>query len=187
MPSLVLTADAREAFSMIANLPEKVQKKILPKAARASAAPQVKMAKQILRTVTKRRTGLLEKSIGVRKRKAKWNRFEVAMIVGPRAKIKGYTRAGDKVWPIKYSHLVEMGHRLAIGKTSNKTTRGEVLPRRNGRIYGWLGRQHQSSVAARPFLKPAVEGTSAAVIAVFAAKVKAEIANANNYFQKVKK
>jgi HK97 gp10 family phage protein len=102
-------------------------------------------------------TGLLRKSLG-KKTKTYPNKGTVVVAIGPRTGFRRLVRVKGKLVrrnPTKYAHLVEFGSRPhTVGK-------GSSLRKRRQR-----GVMHPG-VAARPFLRPALDTTAQAAIAAF--------------------
>lgn len=130
-----------------------VQNTVLRAAIRKACGPLAKAAKQNAPTRKRRAkdgpTGLLKKSIGFRVVRTK--RGVIVGLVGSRRRFMGYAGKKKRV-PANYAHLVEFGHRIAVG---GKLLRIEQPGKRrrsqaNETIVGSSG-----FVPGRPFMRPA--------------------------------
>lgn len=167
-----LTADDRIALEGLANAAARVEQKILPVAARAAANVQAKLARTKAKQAFRDRTGLLRKSIrvftGIKVKGA------VTMLVSAKKNVVG-TYRGKTVRPVKYLHLVELGHEIAIGPTG-RSQRGFVLQHKvRGVFYGTPGTSG-GFVVARPFLSVAYRLSESAAQNAFTQKVREEFA-----------
>lgn len=109
-------------------------------AARKAMAPAVRSVKAKLTGKSKRSSGALKASIGL---KSQRRGRRVNIYVGPRAsttrEFDGRTRR-----PVRYAHLVEFGHRIVRkGQKLKRGRRGELKEKFTG-----------SYVKARPFMAP---------------------------------
>lgn len=176
----------------LANMPSVFLLKILPPAIRAGAKPMVRGAKnQVYLGGAQKRTGLLKKSIGV-KQYTNRNKGQVVGLVGARygfrsevtIPVRRHFRGGRSqiysrtvmVDPANYSHLVEGGHRIAVG-ASGRSEKGVALSRtrtfRGGRqkfSEGTANVLEKTTVAPRPFLGPAFRLTKNVVQKEFTKK-----------------
>ena len=100
----------KDVMKKLSKLPEKVQKRVVTGAVRASAKPIVQEAKRLVPV----KTGNLKKSIGITKIRSK-SKTEVVFAVSPRktAKYDGF-----------YGRFVEFGHVL---KEKGKGKKGKVI------------------------------------------------------------
>ena len=152
MPAITIEGDAA-LKALIRSLPNRAITECA-KAMRAVAKPIISAARAGLRKNRGVDTGLLKKSIGVRALKVdrKFNR--IYMYIGPRGPGKqgfvGFKRDGKtKHVPLYIAHLIEFGHKIALG---GKLTRRA----RSGRVTPGSG-THSGTVQGIPFLRPAVD------------------------------
>lgn len=166
-----------QLIKRLANMPKVFLGKIIPPAIRTACKPMVRAAKnQVYLGGAQKRTGLLKKAIGV-KQYTNRKKQEVVGIVGARYGLRSevtmpvrrtfigarrthYTRTfiAD---PANYAHLVEKGHRIAVG-ASGRSEKGVAFSRirrfRGGKekFYEGTASEHtKTTVAPRPFLRPA--------------------------------
>lgn len=148
-----------EARRNLQHLGEQMRKRILRKAVRAAAKLIEKAAKS--HADASKDTGLLKKSIGTVVRVYRGG-DKVIAVIGPRV---GFRRVidGRVMDPTKYAHLVENGvkpHALGKGSSLRKKTQA--------------GQGHPG-FAAKPFLRPAIDGNKAAANAAIARVVAEEL------------
>lgn len=161
----------------LANTPKVFLGKILPPSIRAAAKPMVRAARnQVYLGGAQKRTGLLKKSLGM-KQYTNRQRGQVVGIVGARhgfrsevtVPVRRQFRGGRShiysrtfmADPANYAHLVEGGHRIAVGM-SGRAEAGVKFSRtrrfRGGRekFYQGTATEHtKTMVTPRPFLRPA--------------------------------
>lgn len=145
-----------ELHAVLQKLPDAMRTRILADGVREGARPVVRSIKAA--AGRSKLTGALQKSIGAVVRKYPKNSNAVAIIGAERAYFKGgkwvkkgqSARGGDN--PANYAHLVEYGHRIAVGGRL-KRTNGRGAPA-TGKAGGF--------VPAKPFMRP---GTAAATAA----------------------
>ena len=144
-----------EVRSALRGIPDKLKKRILPKAIRDGLRIYVRAVKGALRSV--RRTGLLAKA-----QKSKVKTYPSGITVG----LAGTDRdtmgelRGKLVWPNKYAHLVEYG------------TKSHSQPKRKG-VNGKPVR-HPGSKAVR-YQERTWRSTKAAVAGAILLRVKSEL------------
>lgn len=172
----------KQLIMRLENTPKVFISKILPPAIRAGARPMVRAAKnQVYLGGAQKRTGLLKKSIGVKQYTNK-KRGQVVGLVGARhgfksevtVPVRRHFRGGRSgiysrtftADPANYAHLVERGHRIAVG-ASGRAEKGVKFARvrrfRGGRekFYEGTATEHtKTMVAPRPFLGRAFKQTS---------------------------
>lgn len=166
------TRDIGALTGVLRALPKDVQKRILAPAVKAACQPIEVAAKRFARRSED--TGALRQSIAT-KVKA-YPTGVVVGLVGPR---RDYFVRGRKVTafgailgrkelrrPANYAHLVEFGHRIAVGGR---------LKREDGRGRAATGTEG-GFVPARPFIRPAVITTRAAQQAAFDSAIAAGLA-----------
>lgn len=168
---IAIDSNIAGAIGMLERLGPEVVNKVLPKACRAGATPQAKAARAFLRKVTKKRTGLLGRSLAIRTVR---KQGRVLAVVLPRKGFGGITAQGKKVYPLKYSHLVELGHRIALGPSGRSENFFVLKHSRRNKFYG-LPATVGGFVKPRPFLKPAFDSTTVAALVQFAFKVRSEL------------
>ncbi len=137
-------------------LPVELQQKVMAIALARAAKPLVNAAKMF--ALRSKRTGALVESLGAIVKKDKSG--GAYAVIGPR---RGYFRGGKKLGkgedargadaPANYAHLVEFGHRTALGGT---------LTRKSGRGKKGAG-QEGKFVPPRPFMRPALLAAGDAV------------------------
>lgn len=146
-------------------LDREVQKKLnrafrrFPKAASRASQTAATYASRILvsaarQNIKSERTGLLKKSIGTKKLIYR-NGGVVVIAVGPRSTISGQDKKGNKIWPIKYAHLVELGtkpHKIISG---GFVMGGKWIP-------PGVVMDHPGAVP-KPFMRPAYDNKKYAV------------------------
>lgn len=136
MPAIEIEGDA-ELIALIQSLPERVLTEV-GKSMRAAAKPIISSARGNLRKGHGLLTGLLKKSLGIRKLIANRKEMRVYMYLGPRGPKQGFVGIKDDGEsyhiPLYIAHLVEFGHRT--------------------RTKGPNGTQF---VDGKPFLRPAVD------------------------------
>jgi hypothetical protein len=178
------TAEVEDVLRRLARVEPAIERKVLPSACRAGAAPQAKAAKRILRGMisnySKPRSGMLAKSLRVRAGKRTHRGVVTAIVMAGRKDVGIYKGKTNK--PSKYQHLVELGHRIVVRQSGGKTERGFVLKRADGReIGGSLGR-HAGNVPPRPFLNRAFEQTKYLAVAAFTKVVKEKLDKSDALF-----
>lgn len=134
------------AFRML-SLPGKIQKNVIGQALARGAAPIIKAARALVPV----RFGLLKRSLGVKRRSYTGGATQMA-IIGARSEIRT-----AKDWPVKYSHLVELGtkpHSIKLGKALELN--GVPLPA--GTVI------HHPGAKPKPFLRPAIQGQAQAAL-----------------------
>lgn len=173
----------KEVLALLRDLPPKVRTRIVRKAIRFAAIPAIDAAR-VLAPVD---TGALKASIDVRfiaRRRGEW----AAAAIGPRA-MKGMfiiSRAGKlrrvrKLSaarlaaggaergarllarnPRNYAHLVEFGHAIVAGGRLARP--GRKAPKQLGKAIG--------RVAARPFMRPALDATEDGILALARLRIR---------------
>lgn len=146
----------KELIRSIGNLPDKVFRKGLLKAGRFAVKPIIGTARANIPVDT----GTLKKSIGLKVKVYKQSGV-AAFVVGPRSGF-ATTDGKRKLDPRYYAHLVERGHVIRPPATFKSR-------------FGTLKAAVTGQVAARPFLKPAIESQSSVVVGRLAADLGAFI------------
>lgn len=157
-PTITLSG-ADGLIELLQTLPEK---KLLPAIAqgmRAVGSKTMRDARKHLRKDYGLDTGQLRKSLGVRKVMTVKRELKVIMYLGPR---RGFgivhPKTKKKHDPFYIGHLVEFGHRIAVG-ASGRPEKGVRFTRisAKGRTYRVGTAVSGGIVKARPFLRPAVD------------------------------
>jgi HK97 gp10 family phage protein len=159
----------KEIDRALKRFPEKLQKKALNKAVRASTKPTIKAAKQFAQK--SRKTGALQRNIKTRRGKAKFNK------------------------DASITYLIGVEHGRVPKKGLNETFRGQTRTRR-GKLrrltvrerrgedpfyFQWVefGFRHRGGgrVPARPFLRPALKRTQARSTAIMRRELRKFVDN----------
>ena len=174
MPGITLEGD-EEFAALVKQLPN-VAISDCSKALRKVGKGVVSRARSMLRKGAGVRSGQLRKSIGVRSVKAYRKENKVVMYIGPRKGFETRIRVLEfdafgrkrvalrKIDPTKYAHLVEFGHRIAVGQ-SGRSENGYKFTRtsRIGKVYRAKGYENEADnagvVKAIPFLRNAIDGS----------------------------
>ena len=174
MSQVVVISDASHALSVLAQLPDKIERRVVSKATRFAANPMLSAARRNAKAAFTARSGLLRKSLTLKK--ARTPKHITKYYVGPSRKLIG-THKGKKRWPLKYAHLVELGHRIAVGRRGGLSEKGaKLLHKRTRQQYGRRMAVHVGDVAPRPFLTPAFEAARGNVEPRFAEATAKELA-----------
>lgn len=156
---------------------KKVRKKLVRKAASEGGKVILKAAKSNLTT---RRTGQLRRSLG-RKVKVYRGSGKAVAIVGARKGFKSTDEQGKPVDPVNYAHLVEFGRKAVKAGTQTRTDKrsGEVRRKETGKVMlrfaiggDLVFARSARAVAARPFMRPAIDQSHAAVKAAMANAIR---------------
>jgi HK97 gp10 family phage protein len=140
----------KELNRRLGRLSEALQKKVLRKAVRK---PGRLIANAARRKIRHEETGLLKKSLGVYVKLYKGSWTAVA-IVGPRKSVIGSkgevypSRRSNKVWPVKYAHLVEGGTKPHDNPPFQRWGTGKWVHMPRGRHPG---------AKPKPFMEPAFD------------------------------
>lgn len=176
----------------LANTPKVFLGKILPPSIRAACKPMVRAARnQVYLGGAQKRTGLLKKAIGV-KQYTNRSKGQVVGIVGARhgfqsevtVPVRRQFRGGRShiysrtfmADPANYAHLVEGGHRIAVGRSGHaekgvKFSRTRRFRGGKEKFYEGTAIEHtKTMVTARPFLGPAFRQTYRLSEKIFNAK-----------------
>ena len=149
-------------IELLRSLPEKQLLPAVNKGMRAVGSKTIRDARKHIKKGHGYDTGQLKKSLGVRKILTIKKESKVIMYLGARGKFAiTHPKTKKKHNPFFIAHLVEFGHRIAIGRSggSEKNVafarlRLGVLKLGKGKTAAWTG----GFVRARPFLRPAVDG-----------------------------
>jgi hypothetical protein len=142
---------------------ERVAKRVVPRALKKGAAPILAQAGHFARTprtATGMRFGGLAQSLGF---VIRTYQQKTLCIMGP-LRDRVFTRLGKKEVPANIAHLVEFGHRIAVGGSLARSNRPEPRKRRKA-----APRRGASGgfVQGQPFMRPAWDaGKSAAQTAI---------------------
>lgn len=173
---------AEKAIANFGELKRAVQNRVLRKAVRAGSAPCVRAAKRggTFNDVT----GVLRKSATVKIQT--FSSGITSAIIGPKNKVSSAVDLGSHNFkkknrsvsrnPALYAHLVELGHRIAIGQ-SGRSQKNFVLKRRG---VDWVkaGKSTGSSggfVAPRPFMLNAFNASKSQQLSALTSKFEAEV------------
>jgi hypothetical protein len=145
-------------IELLQTLPEKQLLPAISKGLRAVGSKTIRDARKRLTKNHGLDTGALKRSLGVRKVLTLKKESKVIMYLGPRRGHATTKKGGKKHDPFFIGHLVEFGHRIAVGR-SGGGEKGVRFERRNkrGAIYRAGTATSGGMVKPRPFLKPAVE------------------------------
>lgn len=169
------TVYAEQCLKALAAETMRIERKVLPKALKAGVRQQQIAAKSKAGTMFSQRTGLLRKSLKTSKYKKRSGKGVLTFKVMPDPKVKGEHK-GKKAWPVKYSHLVELGHRIAASRAGGRSAKGfTLLHKRTGRMYGKTLAHHAGNVSPRPFLLASFNVSRAASVRAFADKIAEEL------------
>lgn len=155
---------------------------VVATAERRAMKPVIAQARQLVR----RESGTLARSLGAITKKYP-GKAVVITVVGPRThmgrvvEIDGHPQYRD---PVKYSHLIEFGHRVAR-KGTVLLRRGESIQKAKRRAAGMTDKEGKpnphrlgtaaGSVPAFPFILPAFKGQQAAIIARYREELAVEL------------
>ncbi len=130
---------------------ERVEKRAVKRAVRAAAKPIVATIKSNLLQQGSQRSGVTRESIGAVIRSYKGSAITVA-VMGPR---RGFetTYRGRAHDPAKIGHLIERGHKAT----------------------GWYREMGGARVAAKPFIRPAIDQHRQSTQVIVAAAIRVEI------------
>lgn len=166
MSYVQIVVDASSATAALDALPRGAVRRAVIGSVREATRPMLRSAKDYAKKAFRDRTGLLRRSLSLKR--AKRTGDAIKFYVGPNRKTVGM-RKGKKVWPVKYAHLVELGHRIATGGRGQLSKKGVTLAhKRTGRQYGKQQAFYAGDVAPRPFLTPAFEENKGAAQRRFA-------------------
>lgn len=150
---MTLEGDA-ELLQALREIGPAVERKVVARALRKGAKPIVTAARQYCRQQTKG-TGLLARSLGTVERRYPHS-GTLMMMVGSRRQPQYKGRAN-------ISHLIEFGHRIAVGR---RLMRREVC-----QLLGLPVSEGSGFVAARPFLRPAFEAHKVESLAIISDEI----------------
>lgn len=172
--------DASDVVARLRDLEKKTRTKLTRKA--ATAAGKI-LYKSMRANLTAKRTGTLRKSLG---QKVKLYKNGVAVaIAGPRKGFKTTDDFGRPVDPVNYAHLVELGRgRVEAGTQTRTTKAGSVRTTKTGkrllrfRVKGgaWISASVVRAVAARPFIRPALDNNHGTIRSAMAEVLRAGLA-----------
>jgi hypothetical protein len=176
LPSITITG-ADGLIDLLRTLPEKQILPAVNKGMRAVGTKTIRDARMHLKKNHGLDTGQLKKSLGVRKIQTYKAEGKVIMFLGPRGKFAIiHPKTKKKHDPFYIAHLVEFGHRIAIGRSrgSEKNVafarlRRGVLKLGKGKTAAWTG----GFVTGKPFLRPAVDANKNEFNKQMAEKIRA--------------
>lgn len=151
LPRVTITG-GKEFKALMKGLTEKELMPAARKGLRAVGMKTTRDARRHLRKNHGLETGLMKKALGIRALKHYKKEGRLVMFLGPRKKGFQGTRPGSKTphIPFYIAHLVEFGHRIAVGGTLDRVRPGSpFLTIGTGKVGGF--------VKGRPFLRPAVD------------------------------
>jgi HK97 gp10 family phage protein len=163
LPSITITG-ADGLIDLLRTLPEKQILPAVNKGMRAVGSKTIRDAKKYLKRNHGLDTGQMKKSLGVRKIKTYKREGRVVMYIGPRRGFGIVKKNGKKHDPFYIAHLVEFGHRIAVG-ASGRPENGPVA------TVGGI-------VRPRPFLRPAVDANKGEFNKQMAEKIRSVLAKA---------
>jgi hypothetical protein len=153
-PCAFVLQGSEHLASLLRGFDEKLQSRILERAARRSAKPAIQEIRAGLKAgIKQRRTGLLVKSIGLVVRNYR-SSGTVFVAVGAKRSVMG-SYNGKKVWPVKYFHLVDMPVKGQPGGYVRKSTGARIKKGRGpteglgviNRVAAGYSRKWQTDVA----------------------------------------
>jgi HK97 gp10 family phage protein len=179
LPSITITG-ADGLIDLLRTLPEKQILPAVNKGMRAVGSKTIRDAKKYLKRNHGLDTGQMKKSLGVRKIKTYKREGRVVMYIGPRRGFGIVKKNGKKHDPFYIAHLVEFGHRIAVGASGRpekgvkfRRTKYQQLTNPNGPVATVGG-----IVRPRPFLRPAVDANKGEFNKQMAEKIRSVLAKA---------
>jgi len=147
-------------FDMLKN---GVRRRILRRANVAAARPVRATARKTAAFID--RSGLLRQSLTLRTKT--YGTGIIASVIGSDRNVRGVYR-GKKRVPANYAHLVELGHRIAVGRRGG-SVRDTVLLRRGKKFLqpGQTMAVNAGQVQGRPFVGPALQVNVSGSLAKF--------------------
>jgi HK97 gp10 family phage protein len=156
-PAIALEGD-KELERQLKKMPDVLFQKTVSKAVSKAMTPINRQARANANAV--KDTGALKRSIGKRTRKYKKSGVVVG-VVGVKRDHSETDDKGKKHVPTNYAHLVEYGHKIAVGGTLAYESLGEVFKAGATARKGKSGRrgkgENVGSVPPRPLLRHAFE------------------------------
>jgi hypothetical protein len=173
-PAITLTG-ADGLIELVRTLTEKQLLPAINKGMRAVGSKTMRDARKHLRKGHGLDTGQLRKSLGVRKIMTIKKEGKVLMYLGPRRKFAiTHPVTKKKHDPFFIGHLVEFGHRIAVGKSGRgeKGVRFERVSQKTGNVYRTGTAVSGGIVKGKPFLRPAVDANKSEFNRQMAAKIR---------------